>query len=469
MTTGKNRNAYMYNANVIDESSKSQDEESLSPHINQDSHNHYSGKVVFMSSPSTSSNVLQSFNNSFGNKTESPNTPHEDTFDSHPSSPELSPVHTPAHGKRRKRVMPADSSPPSNATPSKRNRNCSAKCSNCAAEQTPLWRKGADGKTLCNKCGLYWSRHNKHRPVRLERTQTPGAPATCTTPVRKTSLPTMNTKLSNSTPTLKAKKLESPLKRSFSYEEQIYDSHQSKRKKLDFKDSGPKRKKRQSSPDLHEEHSHSSLDEDENSLDDDAESVNSQFGSGLTPQSASITAIQHQLAAFGMRAQAVGHSSENEFKVAQEQPSLEPTQEPFSGNVSNVPSDPFLAQLLTTNTGDATFYNPYLQTQLLDSGSAMQFQQQPQQPSLQSSLHLQVQPQTFYDQHHLQLAFNDGNNMHSPCGDNLDSLFSSLFGNSGIAVSTCGPNSVNNCNGTTYTYNDYVSDNNGAFLGSPFL
>jgi hypothetical protein len=42
-------------------------------------------------------------------------------------------------------------------------------CSNCHVDKTPLWRKGADGNTLCNKCGLYWSRHGKHRPIKLDR------------------------------------------------------------------------------------------------------------------------------------------------------------------------------------------------------------------------------------------------------------------------------------------------------------
>lgn len=38
-------------------------------------------------------------------------------------------------------------------------------CSNCNVTVSPLWRKG-DGKLLCNKCGIYWHRYGRHRPIR---------------------------------------------------------------------------------------------------------------------------------------------------------------------------------------------------------------------------------------------------------------------------------------------------------------
>lgn len=77
-------------------------------------------------------------------------------------------------------------------------------CSNCHADKTPLWRKGADGNTLCNKCGLYWSRHGKHRPIKLDR-------STRKPPSRKNSSTESPTKTSyNETPHTPKLKKKSP-------------------------------------------------------------------------------------------------------------------------------------------------------------------------------------------------------------------------------------------------------------------
>ncbi|KAJ3067697.1 hypothetical protein HK102_007360, partial [Quaeritorhiza haematococci] len=37
-------------------------------------------------------------------------------------------------------------------------------CQNCGVTSTPLWRRSADDKTLCNACGLYYKLHHVHRP-----------------------------------------------------------------------------------------------------------------------------------------------------------------------------------------------------------------------------------------------------------------------------------------------------------------
>ncbi|CDK24642.1 unnamed protein product [Kuraishia capsulata CBS 1993] len=42
-------------------------------------------------------------------------------------------------------------------------------CSNCGTTKTPLWRRGADGKSTCNACGLYFRANNSHRPVHLKK------------------------------------------------------------------------------------------------------------------------------------------------------------------------------------------------------------------------------------------------------------------------------------------------------------
>ncbi|KAI8889987.1 hypothetical protein K501DRAFT_282012 [Backusella circina FSU 941] len=43
-------------------------------------------------------------------------------------------------------------------------------CANCQATTTPLWRRDADGKTICNACGLYYKLHHVHRPATMMRT-----------------------------------------------------------------------------------------------------------------------------------------------------------------------------------------------------------------------------------------------------------------------------------------------------------
>ncbi|KAL0481232.1 GATA-binding factor [Acrasis kona] len=78
-----------------------------------------------------------------------------------PTSPDTSkhPNETPTARRRRRSTS-------GNTSPVHGNRNKTGnRCSNCNTDNTPLWRKGADGNTLCNKCGVYWKRHNKDRPI----------------------------------------------------------------------------------------------------------------------------------------------------------------------------------------------------------------------------------------------------------------------------------------------------------------
>lgn len=45
-----------------------------------------------------------------------------------------------------------------------------AVCANCQTTTTPLWRRDAAGKTICNACGLYYKLHHVHRPATMMRT-----------------------------------------------------------------------------------------------------------------------------------------------------------------------------------------------------------------------------------------------------------------------------------------------------------
>ncbi|KAI8969208.1 hypothetical protein BDF20DRAFT_893730 [Mycotypha africana] len=42
-------------------------------------------------------------------------------------------------------------------------------CSNCEATSTPLWRRSADDKILCNACGLYYKLHKIPRPKNMKK------------------------------------------------------------------------------------------------------------------------------------------------------------------------------------------------------------------------------------------------------------------------------------------------------------
>lgn len=54
-----------------------------------------------------------------------------------------------------------------NNIPSNANNN-SIRCSNCGTGTTPLWRKDANGNSLCNACGLFLKLHGVMRPLSLK-------------------------------------------------------------------------------------------------------------------------------------------------------------------------------------------------------------------------------------------------------------------------------------------------------------
>ncbi|KGG50119.1 GATA-4/5/6 transcription factor [Mitosporidium daphniae] len=38
------------------------------------------------------------------------------------------------------------------------------RCGHCNTTETPLWRRGSNGQSLCNACGLYFKQHRQYRP-----------------------------------------------------------------------------------------------------------------------------------------------------------------------------------------------------------------------------------------------------------------------------------------------------------------
>ncbi|CAH2099374.1 unnamed protein product [Euphydryas editha] len=42
-------------------------------------------------------------------------------------------------------------------------------CSNCHTTTTSLWRRNAQGETVCNACGLYYKLHNINRPLAMKK------------------------------------------------------------------------------------------------------------------------------------------------------------------------------------------------------------------------------------------------------------------------------------------------------------
>jgi len=61
-------------------------------------------------------------------------------------------------------------SPPPPSLTKKVDTVSATECANCGTTTTPLWRRGPNGETICNACGLYLKARNTLRPPTLKRT-----------------------------------------------------------------------------------------------------------------------------------------------------------------------------------------------------------------------------------------------------------------------------------------------------------
>ncbi|CAO3611181.1 unnamed protein product [Mucor fragilis] len=62
------------------------------------------------------------------------------------------------------------SPPPPSSLTKKVDSVSATECANCGTTTTPLWRRGPNGETICNACGLYLKARNTLRPPTLKRT-----------------------------------------------------------------------------------------------------------------------------------------------------------------------------------------------------------------------------------------------------------------------------------------------------------
>ncbi|KAM0756468.1 glucocorticoid receptor-like (DNA-binding domain), partial [Meredithblackwellia eburnea MCA 4105] len=76
--------------------------------------------------------------------------------------------------KNRRAPRPVPSTAPS-ATPNgisnagQETEVTAMECFNCQTRTTPLWRRDGEGRVACNACGLYYKLHNAHRPVNMKK------------------------------------------------------------------------------------------------------------------------------------------------------------------------------------------------------------------------------------------------------------------------------------------------------------
>ena len=66
------------------------------------------------------------------------------------------------HNKSRPFVISTDGS----VKVQRQGANEATVCVNCSTTETPLWRRGQNGESLCNACGLYLKQHSRNREIK---------------------------------------------------------------------------------------------------------------------------------------------------------------------------------------------------------------------------------------------------------------------------------------------------------------
>ncbi|KAG9294030.1 hypothetical protein G9A89_019368 [Geosiphon pyriformis] len=95
---------------------------------------------------------------------------HQHHSQNHQQLPEIREDHLLPQPSRHQRKSLTGSSQTQNRPCKTEVQNVSATvCANCGTNTTPLWRRAANGETICNACGLYYKARNTVRPPWLKR------------------------------------------------------------------------------------------------------------------------------------------------------------------------------------------------------------------------------------------------------------------------------------------------------------
>ncbi|XP_053602063.1 transcription factor GATA-6-like isoform X2 [Plodia interpunctella] len=78
-------------------------------------------------------------------------------------------LYTRINGVNRPPLKGQKAKPQQTLQPSNGNRRVGVTCANCRTANTTLWRRNNNGEPVCNACGLYYKLHNVNRPLSMKK------------------------------------------------------------------------------------------------------------------------------------------------------------------------------------------------------------------------------------------------------------------------------------------------------------